>query len=180
MMNSSHHCPACGRPFKSILDYPAVRIVSFKRLPIPEAMDQWSAPATEKRLARQRARGFDSSALLEGGINMTPAIARACKTREVEEYLTRLSMLPGQEVAPHRLLPAIKPDGRFRWAYPVADTCIYISLADAARHRGASRSAEVQVHCDGPNLGSAGGPTLQPLGAIARLRYQGLLAKSMT
>jgi hypothetical protein len=36
--------------------------------------------------------------------------------------------------------------------------------------------AEVQIHCKGPNLGSAGGPTLQRLGAIARLRYEGLLA----
>ena len=33
------------------------------------------------------------------------------------------------------------------------------------------------MYCDGPNLGSAGGPTLQPLGAIARLHYRGLLAE---
>ena len=62
-----------------------------------------------------------------------------------------------------------------KWAYPVGDVGIYLSLADAVIQTGDTGTAEIQVHCDGPNLGSAGGPTLQPLGAIARLHYQGLL-----
>ena len=59
---------------------------------------------------------------------------------------------------------------------PVAETGIYLSLADSEVSADNARIAEVQVHCDGPNLGSAGGPTLQPLGAVARLHYEGLLA----
>jgi hypothetical protein len=39
----------------------------------------------------------------------------------------------------------------------------------------ADRTAEVQILCDGPNLGAARGPTLQPLGAIARVEYVGVL-----
>jgi hypothetical protein len=88
--------------------------------------------------------------------------------------------MPGQEVAPRQLLPPLKPSGRFNWAYPVADTGIYLSLNDAVDQTGDKRTAEIRVHCDGPNLGSAGGPTLQPLGAIALLHYQGRVAEGFS
>lgn len=156
MDHRTSHCPACGRVFRSILDYPRVRILAFERLAIPEALDTLLSP---------------------GGINRTPQIARACGTPEVRDYLARLATKTGHEVAPADLSPPFKPSDRFKWAYPIGDTGIYLALADAAVQTGDERAAEVQVHCDGPNLGSAGGPTLQPLGAIALLRYQGLLAE---
>ncbi len=176
-MNQEHHCPACGREFKSILDYPVVRILSFERLPIPEAVDYLSAAAAAKRLARQRMEPVDPGAGWHEGINMTPAIARACGRSEVQDYLNRLSTLPGQEVVPHQLLPSLQVHRYFKWAYPISDTGIYLSLSDSDAPTGGGRTAEVRVHCVGPNFGSAGGPTLQPLGAIARLRYQGLLVE---
>lgn len=176
-MNQEHHCPACGREFKSILDYPVVRILSFERLPIPEAMDYLSGAAAAKRLAQQRMEQVGPEAGWLDGINLTPAIARACDTGEVQDYLNRLSTLSDQEVAPHQLLPSLQAHRYFKWAYPVADTGIYLSLSDSDAPASGGRTAEVQVHCAGPNFGSAGGPTLQPLGAIARLRYQGLLAE---
>ena len=183
-MNSLHHCPACGREFTHILDYPRVRIVGFERLPIPEAVDCWSEAAAEKRLSRWRAERFGPDAPPDGqqeelrrqdGINMTPLIARACDVSEVQDYLARLAALRGREVAPQELLPPLAAHGRFRWAYRVAETGIYLSLSDAEAPADDARVAEIQVHCDGPNLGSAGGPTLQALGAVARLRYEGLL-----
>jgi hypothetical protein len=106
---------------------------------------------------------------------MTPLIARACETSEVQDYLGRLAALRGREVAPQELLPSLPAHGRFRRAYPVPRTGIYLSLSDPETSTDAERVAEVQVHCDGPNMGSAGGPTLQSLGAVARLRYEGLL-----
>ena len=96
---------------------------------------------------------------------------------EVQEYLGRLAAMPGQEVPPRQLLPPFNASRRFRWAYPVRDTGIYHSLTDAARQTADKRAAEVQGHRDGPNLGSAGGSTLQPLGATAFVHYQGLLAE---
>lgn len=60
-------------------------------------------------------------------------------------------------------------------AYPVADTGIYLAPAEAETTTEAGRVAEVEVLCDGPNMGSAGGPTLQSPGAVARIRYEGLL-----
>ncbi len=184
-MDSLHHCPACGREFKHILDYPRVRILTFERLPIPEAVDSWSDAAAEKRLSRLQAERFSPDAAggsqqeelhRRDGINMTPQIARACNTREVQDYLARLMALCGREVAPQELVPPLVAHGHFKWAYPVEETGIYLSLSDAEAPADDARVAEVQVHCDGPNLGSAGGPTLQPLGAIARLHYRGLLA----
>ena len=184
-MSFLHHCPACGRQFKHVLDYPRVRILDFERLPIPEAVDCWSDAAAEKRLSRLRAERLGPDALggsgpeglrRQDGINMTPLIARACDTSEVQDYLARLAALRGREVAPQELLPPLAAHGYFKWAYPVAETGVYLSLSDSDAPADDARAAEVQVHCDGPNLGSAGGPTLQPLGAVARLRYEGLLA----
>lgn len=183
-MSFPHHCPACLREFKDILDYPRVRILDFERLPIPEAVDSWSNAAAEKRMARRRAERFDPAAdpdrlhedlHRQDGINMTPLIAKACDAREVQDYLTRLAAFRGQEVATRELLPPLAPHGRFTRVYPVAGTGIYLSLSDSEAPADDVRVAEVQVHCDGPNMGSAGGPTLQLLGAVARLRYEGLL-----
>jgi hypothetical protein len=174
-MSESHCCPACGRPFKSLLDYPRVRIIGFERLPVPEAMDTFSAEATRRRLSRVRSLKDDPASLMAGGINMTPEIERACSTREVQEYLARLASLVGRELNPHELLPPLPAHGYFKWAYPVPGTAIYLSLSEAEATSEQERVAEVEVHCEGPNMGSAGGPTLQPLGAVARLRYEGLL-----
>jgi len=177
-MNSRHHCPCCGREFKDILDYPRVRVLDFERLPIPEAVDSFSEAAAEKRLARWRAEGSGPDALhglREDGINMTPVIARACDMREVQDYFARLAAMQGREVAPQELLPPLAAHGIFKRAYPVADTGIYLALAEAETSTETVRVVEVEVLCDGPNMGSAGGPTLQSLGAVARLRYEGLL-----
>jgi hypothetical protein len=176
MRQRSHRCPACGRAFASILDYPRVRILGFERLPIPEALDYLSPAAAAKTL-RARGDSFEPSTWSPEAINRTPEIARACETPEVREYLALLAIMPGREVAPRQLLPPLKPSERFNWAYPVAIAGIYLSLTDSAAQSEEKRTAEVRVHCDGPNLGSAGGPTLQPLGAIALLHYQGLLAE---
>ncbi len=164
--------------FRNIFDYPRVRVLSFERLGVPEAIDYMSPAAAAKRLARHRNDPADPGGDWQDGINMTPAIVRACNTKKVQDYLNQLAALPGREVAPERLLPRFPADRRFKWAYPIHNTGIYLSLADAEVPAGRERSAEVQVHCDGPNLGSAGGPTLQPLGPIARLRYEGLLAEA--
>jgi len=175
MESQSHHCPACGREFKRILDYPRVQVCCFERLPIPEAVDTMSGAAAEKQLARQRREGTAKFEVSAGGINMTPAIEQACSAPEVQQYFECLARLVGEVVEPRRLLPPLAAHGRFKWAYPVADTGICLSLREAENVGGQRRAAEVQVHCTGPNLGSAGGPTLQSLGAVARLEYEGLL-----
>ena len=104
---------------------------------------------------------------------MTPAIAEASNRPEVQAYFDQLSQLVNQEVAPTRLLPALRAHGLFRWVYPVEETGLYLALKEAEPPTEGERVATVQIYCDGPNMGSAGGPTLQALGPIAQIRYRG-------
>ena len=97
-------------------------------------------------------------------------------TAAVRDYLKQLAALCGQEVEPARLLPRLKPHAIFRGAYPIPGADLYLSLDEGEPTAATARTAEVQILCDGPNLGSAGGPTLQPLGAIGRVEYVGVLA----
>ena len=168
-------CPTCGRPLKDVQDYPQVLVLGFERLPVPEVIDKFSEAAAQRQARRRVERGAGGGDLPEAGINMTPVVAQACATPEVQGYLSQLESLIGQAVTPSELLPTFPADGRFRCAYPVADTGIYLSLGEAEPAGPGERTAEVEVYSKGPNLGSAGGPTLQALGAIARLRYRGLL-----
>jgi hypothetical protein len=170
------HCPTCGRPFKRILEYPSVRVLSFERLPLPEAIDEMSRAAWLRRAERLKDTPLDVAALHSGGINMTPAIERACSAADVQDYFTRLESLVGREVSPQQLLPPIPAHGYFKWAHPVVGTGIYLSLGKNQVGEHGEPFVDVEVHCDGMNMGSAGGPTLQPLGSVARLSYQGLLS----
>jgi hypothetical protein len=165
-------CPTCGREFKSIHAYPRVLILRFERLPVPEAVDRHSAAAMEKRLVRKHR--YDLSAE-EVSINRTPEVAQVCANKEVEEFLAYLGGLVGQIVEPTKLKLPFKPSGIFKWAHPVPGTELFISLREEKPEDVQQGIADVEVYCDGPNLGSAGGPTLQPLGSIGRLGYQGLL-----
>jgi len=170
-------CPCCQRTLRGVLDYPRVRVLSFERLPLPEAVDTMSEAAAEKWLARRRK--YDPGDFTDprrAGINMTPAIEQACSTPAVADYLQRLSSLAGQSIKPRKLLPPRPGHGVFKWAYPIPGTGLYLSLGEPDEAPANGTVAEVQVHCAGPNLGSAGGPTLQRLGPIACLGYAGMLA----
>ncbi len=179
-MPKKHICPTCHRECRRVLDYPRVRIVAVEELPIPEAVDRHSEAAARKRLKR-RADAPDSLEeplkRLDEGINMTPAIAEACRTAAVRDYLNQLAALSGQQVEPARLLPRLKRDATFRGAYPIPGTDLYLSLDEGDPTAAGTRTAEVQILCDGPNMGSAGGPTLLPLGALGRVEYVGVLAR---
>jgi hypothetical protein len=156
------------------LDFPRVRVISFDRLPLPEAVDDMSEAAAQKSLEWHRRNPADDH-WSRRGINMTPEIERACHTDQVQEYLTRLSDMVGEDTEPTQLLPSFPADSLFKGAHRVADTLIFLGLTEGDPSDDGTRLAEVQTLSRGPNLGSAGGPTLLHLGAIARLKYQGLL-----
>src|SRR5262249_14498288 len=176
-MHEKHVCPTCRREFRSVLDYPRVRVVGVEELPIPEAVDRHSEAAARKRLARRAEAGSLEEQLkrLGDGINITPAIAAACRTAAVRAFLQQFAALSGREVESSRLLPPLKRDAIFRRCYPIPGTDLYLSLDEGEPSASGSRTAEVQILCEGPNMGSAGGPTLEPLAPIARLEYAGEL-----
>jgi hypothetical protein len=107
---------------------------------------------------------------------MTPEIDRACQTPQVQHYLTHLNEFVGHETEPSELLPTFPADRTFKGAHPVADTPILLSLDEDDPTTDGKRTAIVQTLYRGPNLGSAGGPTLMHLGPIARLTYAGILS----
>ena len=63
----------------------------------------------------------------------------------------------------------------FKGTHPIVDTPIFLTLIEGEPTAEGARTAEVQTACRGPSLGSAGGPTLMHLGAIARLTYEGIV-----
>jgi hypothetical protein len=176
-MDHSHRCPACNRAFESVFDYPTVRVLGFERLPIPEAVDEMSPAAAERRLARDREAPLRPGDYRRGGINMTPEIERACNTKQLQDYFTYLATLVGSEVVPEKLAPPFTVDPYFRRAYPVPESGIYLSLDASESEEAREQRVEIAVYCEGPNFGSAGGPTLQHLGAVGILRYEGLFVE---
>jgi len=132
---SAHACPACGREFKSILDYPRVRILSFERLPTPEAVDEMSGAAAQKALEWHRRHPEDMD-WSRRGINMTPEVSGVCESKPVVEYLAFLEGLAGQEVVPPKLLPPLPADSHLKWNYAVPKTSIYLSIREAAAAGG--------------------------------------------
>jgi hypothetical protein len=156
-------------------DYPLVRVVAFERLPIPEAVDEMSEAAAERWLARRRIAPESVDLRRDGGINMTPAIAEACNRPDVQAYFEQLARLVNQEIEPRTLRPPWPRYRMFRGAHRLNDTGLCLALEDAEPTPEGERVCQVQIYCDGPNMGSAGGPTLQQLGPIAQIRYLGIL-----
>lgn len=170
----SHSCPCCGRTFEQVDDYPRVQVLAFERLPTPEAMDDTSAAAARKAIERHRRNPHESD-WSRRGINMTPEIEKAARNAEVVEYLNRLDRLVGREIEPRELFPTWPADAHFKKAYRVAETPIWLSLHEGSADAASGRVTDVNALCEGPNFGSAGGPTLLVLGPVARITYCGLL-----
>jgi hypothetical protein len=169
------HCPTCGREFNDVNDYPRVRVLAFERLPIPEAVDEMSEAAAERWLARRRNEPNGGDLRHDRGINMTPAIAEACSRPDVQAYFEQGEQLVNQEVEPGRLRPSWSAYRVFRRAHRIGDTGLCLSLHEAEPAQNGERLCQLLVCCDGPNMGSAGGTTLQELGPIAKIHYRGIL-----
>jgi hypothetical protein len=109
MAFSPQNCPCCSRPFEGIADYPRVRVLSFERLPVPEAIDDMSDTAAEKSLEWRRKKPADTE-WSRRDINMTPEIDYACHTPHVQAYLNHVADLVGCNVAPSELQPSFPAD----------------------------------------------------------------------
>lgn len=172
--SADRSCPCCGRAFREVADFPRVRVISFDRLPTPEAIDDLSDAAARKAIEWHRQHPHERDGA-RGGINMTPEIEEATRRPEVVAYLDCLAGFAGQEIEPREVFPPWPADGYFKKAHPIADTRIYLSLHEGEATPAGDRTTHIEALCKGVNFGSAGGPTLAVLGAIARITYRGLL-----
>lgn len=172
-------CPLCLRPFKKMLDYPLVLVRKLEVHPVSEVLDYLSPEAQEATIARGQALGDEppETKLSLQGINRTPEIATAYESEPVQKYFQALKNQEGKLIRPGELLPSLEPDKHFKGAYPLPGTGLYLTLSEADPGQG-HRISQVICCCKGPNLGSAGGPTLLHLAALASIHYDGRHAKS--
>ena len=159
-----------------MLDYPLVSVRSIEVLPIPEVMDYWSDEAARAAMTRDQLRDdiHPEGQMELRGINRTQEVAVAYQSAAMQNYFRTLQIHQGQDVPPTRLSPQLAPDGYFRRAFPIPGTQLYVSLSEG-EPEGDERVCRVVLYAKGPNLGSAGGPTLQELGVAATIRYVGRL-----
>lgn len=176
MNQVNYRCPCCQRPLEKMLDYPTVLVLKVEILPVPEVMDYFSQEAARARLTRSQLSGgkLSNEHLDLWGINRTPEVASAYDSEVVQDYFRMLENCQGQEVDPNKLTPQLEPDKYFKGTYPIPGTQLYISLREAELQAGC-RTCRVVLLGKGPNLGSAGGPTLQEFGAVAVMYYHGRL-----
>lgn len=169
-------CPTCLRPFEKLLDYPKVLVRKVEIHRVDEVIDWLSEEAQKVRLASEHALdgGLLERNLSLQGINRTPEISVAYESKPVQTYFRTLQSLEGKIVSPRELLPRLEPDKYFKRAYPLPGTKLYLTLSEATRQR-TGRISQVMCCSKGPNLGSAGGPTLQHLAALASIHYEGRL-----
>lgn len=167
-------CPTCLRPFERMLDYPLILVRAIEVHSVSEVIDYLSEEAQIARIAQGRTMDEESQrgTLRFQGINRTPEIAAAYESEPVQKYVQALKNHQGKIIPPRELLPKLEVDKYFKSAYPLPGTKLYLTLSDATAPQ-AERMCRVIYCCKGPNLGSAGGPTLQHLAALARIHYEG-------
>jgi hypothetical protein len=167
-------CPCCLRAFERLQDFPRVLVHRVERLPAPEYIDHLSEEAARLQVRLIWRGQKDPDQLLAAGINRTPEIAAAYESEEVQGYLSLLESLVGQEVSPESLAPPWAPHHRFRGAYPVSGTQLFLFLMEGDLS-GDERVCRVVFLGGGTRLGSAGGSAFQDYGPIAVIRYEGRL-----
>jgi len=138
--------------------------------------DRTRAAGSEQVMCQGGAGLVDPAKLSEEGINLTPQIAEVLGMPRIQDYFRWLESLVGKTVKPRVLLPPGAAHGTFRFAHPLRETGLYLAVEESEEGSPTCRPADIEVLSGGPNLGSAGGRALQPLGAVARIGYEGLLA----
>lgn len=170
-MSEHPECPTCKRAFKSIYDYPQVKITEVR---IPESGYQ-----------------FDESDSYFKPVEPSEEVMQAlCELPATKELLDVLLSNLSREVATKDLVAKSgKRDGYFKWAYKLKlDLSFeemdykdyYLSLRNLyefvdGESRPVMGKAAIEIHTTGPNFGSAAGPSLMLLATLATITYEGVL-----
>lgn len=163
-------CPACCRPFTGMLDYPNITVLGIEFPPqgiISEDTQTWNATS------------FDEVKRIWMGISSPDAVQ---KYLAVLKNYSIQSLVQAPTIPPKDLLPTWKNENSyFQWAYMIPRS----DLSEASLERfilpryylapSETSLGVCQIHLlgPGPNLGSAGGPTITVIGTIATIIYRG-------
>ena len=106
-----------------------------------------------------------------------PEISKLLGENEpVKKYMSSIKKLEGKEVTRSKVLPNFKKDNVFKEFYRIPGIeDLYLSLEERETKSGKGRLTELSVYGKGPNIGSAGGPTLKKISQIGKINYEGLL-----
>lgn len=199
----TENCPVCARRFEKLEDFPIIYLRNIKRQEIPSDLvfpyrdfeiyvDQESRNVNEKvpkeveeffRKNRE-AKEFEYEGWIweisKFGTNnnyyRSQKNQRSIIVKHLNNYLNVIEKLVGKEIPAAHFLPQFNRDSYFDFAYSIPETGYQIMFSEKEK-RGEIRNTELIIMGEGPNLGSAGGPTLEDLSIIAEIEYEGRLLK---
>ncbi len=94
--------------------------------------------------------------------------------QHLNPYLDQLAGLVGKEVPILQLLPKFERNGYFGWSFNIPETDYNLNFSEEETNSNMKR-ANITILGEGPNMGSAGGPTLEELATVGKLDYEGRL-----
>ncbi len=150
------NCPACGKELTELRDFPRVEVKSVELQTLPNEVLRWRSKLGVHPLPK-----IDISEENRAVVNSEP----------VQEYLDTLGQKSGSEVESSEILPPFE-EGMFPWAFAIPDSSYFLSINN---EEGKEDVARVRLWGHGPNMGSAGGPTLQAYVDLAKIEFKGKL-----
>tara|TARA_Y100000310_G_C20421989_1_gene687112 strand:- start:113 stop:721 length:609 start_codon:yes stop_codon:yes gene_type:complete len=193
-------CPTCEREFQKLDDYPLIYVASFDRSDIPADLKfpfyDWTVfvgPNSEAGNERppeavldffkgnKKAEEFEYQGWKwtkqgkwdRGSYHRENLDQREIIVASLNPYLDNLEGLVGKEVPRAELLPQFPKDGYFSYSFGIPDTAYQLMFSEEGKNPAGLRIAELHIMGEGPNLGSAGGPTIQSLAQVGKLGYEG-------
>lgn len=158
------HCPTCHRTFEKMTDYPKVIV---DRIEFPDT-------------------GIIAHPNAWNPINAIEVWKQLAQDTSLHSYLQQLrNVTLKTKTDPETLLPRLESQGYFKWAFTIKEggwkpnsnpdweSGYYLGFQNGNYAEEANGISEVILYTEGPNMGSAGGPTLQGVGTIAKIYYQG-------
>jgi len=197
-------CPTCEREFQSLDDYPLIYIASFNRGSIPvdlkfpfydrtifvgpnskvdnerppvEVLDFFKHNREAKQFEYNDWKWTLEGKWENGRYNRENPDQREIIIARLNPYLEFLDSLVGREVPKEDLLPQFPRNDWFGYSFNIPDTTYQLMFDEQGKTPAGLRIAEFQLMGEGPNLGSAGGPTIQRLAKVGHLEYEGRLRK---
>jgi len=193
-------CPTCEREFQRLDDYPLIYVASFDRMEIPADLKfpfynrvVFVGPNSEASNERppeavldffkgnKKAEEFEYEGWKwtkrgkwdTGSYNRQNLDQRKIIIASLNPYLDDLEGLVGKEVPRAELLPQFPRDGYFSYSFKIPDTAYQLMFDEQGKTPAGLRITELRLMGEGPNFGSAGGPTIQSLAQVGKLGYEG-------
>ena len=199
-INMIDQCPTCERQFQELDDYPLIYVVSFNRRGIPvdlkfpfydftlfigpnsEASNEKPPKAVldffkgNKQAEKFEYKGWKwtKQGNWDTGIYKRKNLdQREIIVASLNPYLDSLEGFVGKEVLRSELLPQFPRDRYFRYSFGIPNTAYQLMFSEKGKTPAGLRIAELHLMGKGPNLGSAGGPTIRSLAQVGKLGYEG-------